>query len=214
MKDFIYTEKFDNYLKGKLNESEKLILDENIQQDPLLKNEVNLQQDIFKALHEERKTMLKQRLDNVPVNTATWVNITGLQWAAIFGSVFLLSTGIYYSYFNEMSLKNDINVDLVNGKRQQQILPYFTLPEVSTPNNKVENLPVEEQLKQSVENNESSVALRITDGEVKSNFKNSEPELSIPNIKRPQVVTNFTDENEEINYSDFEAILKCLIKIC
>ena len=173
MKDFIYTEKFDNYLKGKLNEGEKLILDRNIQRDPLLKNEVNLQQDIFKALHEERKTMLKQRLDNVPVNTATWVNITGLQWAAIFGSFFLLSTGIYYSYFDEMSLKKEINVDLVNGSQQQQILPYFALPQVPTPNNEVENIPVEEQLKQSVENNETSLALRITDSEVKSNFENS-----------------------------------------
>ncbi len=204
MKDFIYTEKFDNYLKGKLDRSEKLTLDENIQQDPLLKNEVNLQLDIFEALHEERKMLLKQRLDNVPVNTVTWANITGLQWVAILGSVLLLSTAIYYSYFDEVSSKNETKVDLVNNNLQQQISPYHDIPEVPTSNIEIEKIPIDNQLSQASQNNESTMTLQSPDFEVVSNVENTEPEPSIPNITRPQIVSNFTDENEDIDYRDFE----------
>lgn len=212
MKDFIYTEKFDNYLKGKLNENEKLSLDENIKQDPLLDNEVNLQRDIFKALHEERKMLLKQRLDNVPVNTATWVNLTGLQWAAILGSVLLLSTGIYYSYFDEIATQVEPDVDLVKNSLQQQILIEENISEVSRPESKVESLPVEDEFNQPTQNIENSLVLNIPDQQADSNTENSEADFNIPNIRRPQIVSNFTDENEDINYSDFEAPDKNLLE--
>lgn len=215
MKDFIYTEKFDHYLKGKLSEDEKLRLEEAMQQDPLLKNEVNLQQDIFKALHDERKMLLKHRLDNVAVNSPTWMNLTGLQWAAILSSMLLLSAGVYYGLSDDLNQKQFPTIDLVNANNQQQLSDNVMLPEVPSPvinERETEESPDEvaslgtdtELVPHLPEQSATAVTTLPQDG--------STPKSAIPVITRPDVLSDFAEDNQDINYSDFEAPDKALLE--
>lgn len=212
MKDFIYTKKFDNYLKGKLGEDDKRTLENAMQQDPLLKNEINLQQDIFKALHDERKVMLKNRLDKVPVNTATWLNLTGMQWAAILGSMLLISTVTYYYY--DTSFKSDFpSVDLANSEYQAGT--YLKVPEMPQPVAEEENkLYIEQEAEV-----DDDVASTIASGKMEKpnqialrSQEKTQTKPVIPTINRPDILSDFSDENHDINYSDFEAPDKALLE--
>jgi hypothetical protein len=63
-----YSEKLESYIRNELTENEKLELEEQLRQDPLLQNELILQRDIISSLCDYRKTELKQRLNKIDVN--------------------------------------------------------------------------------------------------------------------------------------------------
>jgi hypothetical protein len=211
MKDFIYSEKFDKFLKGKLGDGEKLRLEEAMKQDPLLRNEINLQQEIFKALRDERKMLLKSRLDEVPVNTATWLNLTGIQWAAILGSMLLISAGVYYSNFYTSLNSNAPQVNLVDST--PLIFDDSAVPVVPSPeqNEGIYSLPDEAD---KVNDFSADISTQEkADRPVFKSDENEETQPSLPdNIKRPEVLSDFSDENQDINYNDFEAPDKALLE--
>lgn len=62
-----YSEKLEAYLRNELSESERAEFEQLLQQDPLLQNELTLQQDIIASICTYRKNELKQRLNRIDV---------------------------------------------------------------------------------------------------------------------------------------------------
>jgi hypothetical protein len=67
MNSNFHIEKIDAYLKNQLSEHDQKLFEQLIEQDPLLKGELQLQSEIVEAICEHRKTELKHRLNNVQV---------------------------------------------------------------------------------------------------------------------------------------------------
>ena len=76
----------DAYLSGKMDASEKTSFENGLTQDPLLKQELDLQKNIVESLKGRRKAELKARLDNIDVsglatsaaNTTAWKIAAGV----------------------------------------------------------------------------------------------------------------------------------------
>src|SRR3712207_22752 len=64
-----YSEKLEAYIRNELSEKEKLELEEQLRQDPLLQNELTLQKDIIASICDYRKHELKQRLNKIDVTS-------------------------------------------------------------------------------------------------------------------------------------------------
>ncbi len=95
--NFYSQDKIDDFLSGKLSGTEKLMFEEYMTKDPLVSNELKLQEDIINHLKGQRKAELKARLDNINVTTTSY---TGLKIAAGIVGTLLLSTTLYFTLFN------------------------------------------------------------------------------------------------------------------
>lgn len=212
MKDFIYSEKFDNYLKGNLPKDEKNSFEEELRQDPLLRNEVKWQQEIYHSLGDARRTYLKNRLNQIPVNTGAWYNFTTVQWAAVVSSFFILTGGSYY-YLTQFDGNHEV--------AQQRVNVEITVPEKNTaiPLEGVELSLLDKEtheyesltsLSEVVNDNaEPSIAVH---SERNAAQKQISEEKLIPEIVRPDVLSSFKEEATGIDYSDFEAPDKTLLQ--
>ncbi|MCR6638943.1 MAG: hypothetical protein NVV82_08135 [Sporocytophaga sp.] len=95
---FYSQDKIDDFLSGKLSGTEKLMFEEHMTKDPLISNELKLQEEIINHLKGQRKAELKARLDNINVAATSY---TGLKIAAGIVSTILLSTTLYFTLFNK-----------------------------------------------------------------------------------------------------------------
>lgn len=218
MKDFIYSKKFDDYLKGKLQKDEKLSFEEELRQDPLLRNEVKWQQEVYQSLGDARRVYLKNRLNQIPVNTAAWYNFTGLQWAAVVSSFLLLTGGSYYYFASSSIDSNSIeqeeivvsSIDIKVPENNQQVLLEKVKPTLSLPSYK-EEIPQDESLSASSE----ILLLNSTEtrGTKERSYEKQESGNEvIPEIVRPDVLSSFHEESQKIDYSDFEVPDKTLLQ--
>ncbi|MFP4341514.1 MAG: hypothetical protein ACLFQO_13790 [Cyclobacteriaceae bacterium] len=200
MKDFIYSDQFDNYLKGRLSDEEKMAFEQKISQDPLLSSEVKWQQDIHQALGEARRAHLKNRLEQVPVNTGGWYNLSGIQLSAIVASVMLSGGAAYYFYNTQQDQpitqqQWDIRLDIPENSRLSEADFMPVLPEPAVADNTEADLPEEASSLSSG----SSVAAPAG-----PTTKVASIEV-MPHIVRPDIMSEFPDQTQEVNYSDFEA---------
>ena len=198
--NLIYSEFFDKYLKDKLSENERIAFEEKVNQDPLLRSELKMQSDIYVALGETRKAALKSRLDQIPVNNLGWFTSQGARMAMVIGSAFVVTVGSYF-YFSS-----------VNHDKQWQphvnIDPAFTVTDqikekLSAP---VPVLKPDHQLKKPSANPVAD-ELVVASGKAskKQIFTKQTEAESIPDIKRPELITDFEEDTQKINYNDFEA---------
>jgi hypothetical protein len=70
-----YSERLEAYLRNELPENERAEFEEMLRQDPLLQNELQLQQDIIASIGEFRKQELKQRLNRIDVSDSGKGNV-------------------------------------------------------------------------------------------------------------------------------------------
>jgi hypothetical protein len=211
MKDFIYSEKFDSYLKGKLDPHEQHAMEDEIRQDPLLSSEVKLQKEIHHALAESRRTYLKNRLDQVPVNTATWLNLSGFQWAAILSSLFVLSSASYY-FLSTTSQEEESDWTYVVERDALRQIPFSQLPDLTSPDSKSDEAAPEDIINQSTNADQSDDdTVPNSPVAIDASPKSQGTEL-LPEIVRPDIQSDFADSDQEIDYSDFEAPDKSLLQ--
>ena len=90
-----YEENIEAYLTGKLNSADKIAMETGISNDPLLKSEVDLQNDIIESLKSHRKMQLKNRLNNITVTSTTGVSST-IKIAASLITIGMIGAGVYY----------------------------------------------------------------------------------------------------------------------
>ena len=99
-----YTDMIDAYLTGQLNQEDSSRLMERLEQDPALKDEFLLQQDMVQSLQAHRRNELKARLNNIEVGTgSSFAGAGALKMVAGTALVALIGTGIYFSFNNSAS---------------------------------------------------------------------------------------------------------------
>jgi hypothetical protein len=114
-----YEDKIEAYLTGKLNAADKLTLEEGMRKDPLLKNEVDLQNDIIESLKNSRKIQLKNRLNNIDVTTTSTGVSSAVKIAASFITVGIIGAGVYYMTVVSSKDKQKENVTVVMNENLQ-----------------------------------------------------------------------------------------------
>jgi len=108
-------EHIEAYLTGKLNAADKVALEEGMKNDPLLKSEVELQNDIIESLKNSRKIQLKNRLNNIDVSATTGVS-SAVKIAASFITAGMIGAGIYYMSVFSVNTKGNETVSVVSDE--------------------------------------------------------------------------------------------------
>lgn len=215
MKDFIYSEEFDDYLKGKLSKNEKHALEDDFRQDPLLHSEVKLQQEIYHSLGDARRSYLKSRLEQIPVNTSVWYELTGIQLAAIVSSIVFIAGGIYFysTYDNEIEpVISTVDIEISD---KNSTIPLEDLqPKLPVAKFKDEQ-PSEEAMTASIDNSVNSLQSNVTERsekELRSVPTPASDKDEIPSFVRPDVLSHFKEDSQQIDYDDFEVPDKTLLQ--
>ncbi|MBW8051206.1 MAG: hypothetical protein FVQ77_12865 [Cytophagales bacterium] len=89
-------EKIEAYLTDQLTEKEMLDFEDKFGDDPLLREEFSLQQNIITSIKEYRKAQLKQKLNKISVNIGSKYHIVKIASSVIF-AVFI-GIYVYYNY--------------------------------------------------------------------------------------------------------------------
>lgn len=117
-------ELMDDYLSNRLNAEDKAAFENQLQADPQLAQELNIQKDLVEGIKQARAVELKSMLNNIPVspiNGGSSVLMKVGTWAIVAG---LVVTGIYF-----YSAKEDSTGESKNPVPEQQ--PEIK-PEVAT----------------------------------------------------------------------------------
>jgi len=97
------SEKLEAYIRNELSAGERSEFEQALRQDPLLHNELILQQDIIATIRDNRKNELKQRLNRIDVNGTNsgiggfQIGSTLLSGLAVIGISGLLLTNHFYT---------------------------------------------------------------------------------------------------------------------
>ncbi len=96
-----YNELIDKYLDGSMTAHQKHDFEAMLEKDPLLERDFQIQQDVVNALKSYRKAELKNRLNNINIDSSS----SGINAAKVLGSLAvasLLITGTFF-YINRGS---------------------------------------------------------------------------------------------------------------
>ena len=126
-RQFDYTEQIENYLEGKMSGEEMKEFDLRLQNDPALRSEFQLQQDMINALKANRKAELKARLDKVNVGSYG-SSLTGLKIAL--GVALTAAVGLSVYFFTEQKALEKEKVELA---QQEQAIQKVQEEEVVIP---------------------------------------------------------------------------------
>jgi hypothetical protein len=93
---FNFNDQIDAYLLGHMPEQEQAAFAKQMEQDPILAQEVRLQQDVMQGLHRARVAQLKANLNQIPTPPLSGMGaLSPVQWAGVAaGSVAALAGGV------------------------------------------------------------------------------------------------------------------------
>jgi len=183
-----YIEQIEAYLKGELNPEASSVLEIEISKNPILKNELDIQNSIVEVLRKNRKAELKQRLNSIDVKSGSQ---TWWKYAAVAG---LVTTFGAWMYFNNSAQIQENDTQVAKAK---EVAPLNQEVEDNTvmlapKENKSTDIAVKEKLaEKNVKANTASES-RST----KSKEKKSKDQLpSLPTLQMPEG----SNEHEPIN---------------
>lgn len=191
---FIYSDKADLYLKGKLSGNERIDFEEKMQKDPLLQSEIKLQRDVYHALGEARKAGLKARLNQIPVDQSPWFAGAPFKIAAVVSAFVATSVVMYVTFTpSEEDVVYQVNLD----EQGQQIYAESSA--------KI-NAPKPSTIAAIAEKSETAVVQEPDESTfTASNEPVAQTEVrKIPTIQRPNVTADFSEDDVQLDYSDFE----------
>jgi hypothetical protein len=112
---FYNPENIEAYITNKMSAGEKYFFENELAKDPLLQNEIDLQKDIVETLKSNRKAQLKNRLNNIEINTNTPTAYVGLKVAASILLAGLISFGGYNYISNNKKQSENNNIETNNN---------------------------------------------------------------------------------------------------
>ncbi len=113
-------ELIDDYLTNRLNEQDRKSFEKQVNSDPALKADLELQQEIIHGLKTARIAELKAMLNKVPVSTPT-IYLSPLRIAAGLIGVAVLATAVYFYFENNISFNpKQITSSMVDSIRQEE----------------------------------------------------------------------------------------------
>ncbi len=217
-KNISHPDFIDAYLKHKLSETERTGFERQMQKDPLLQNEVNLQRDIVSSLAEVRKAELKARLDAIPIDTpVAWYGLNSAKWLAAAVAALTMGVGAYLYFYPGAEEPNHTAVSI----EEQINLPEKELqPEKKAPAEEfVASQPASGEVvieKKTPAPVSAEVGKKSTKKEiiVEEQTANTTKEAEkLPTIIRPDLVTDFDDDFQTKEYDDVAAPEKGLAQV-
>ncbi len=195
---------FDQYLKGKLSESKRSALEDQASHDPLLQSELKLQKGIYAVLAEERKAMLKHRLNQVPVGSSGWLSSMNIRWAAALGSLLLATGGTYfYMQYDQKPAAAPATqpIDITPNTEAKPAVPNQSSEFVAIP-----KPTVAKNSTASSDNISNTKIAQAPDRGTKAVVKKKEVgRVKVPKMKQPNLPASFAEDSKAISYDDFVA---------
>jgi hypothetical protein len=140
-------ELIDDYLTNRLNAQEKEVFEKQLESDPALKADVDLQQQILQGVKNARAAELKSMLNKVPVNTGYTVEFIVTRIAAGLIGAGVVGAALYFTLKPEQVPNlSDAAADLSKKSGQLQPKAEEPVPAVVEPEEK-EIIPAEAEKK-------------------------------------------------------------------
>ena len=142
-------ELIDDYLTNRLNEQEKEAFEKQLESDPALKADVDLQQQILQGVKNARVAELKSMLNKVPVNTGYTVEFIVTRLAAGLIGAGVMGAVLYFSLKpDQVPNLSDAAADL--SKKSSQVEPKKEEPiQTITQSEEKETAPAEPEKKET-----------------------------------------------------------------
>ena len=146
----------DAYFDGTIKPTERIMLENKIQTDPLLKAEFDLQQNIVNGLGAARKAELKQRLSAIDVGAPVGIASTAaVKW--ITGSLIAVSLIGGLLYWNINNYSSIIPLDL----KYQDAVTWKTIDNLDIPKSKSIETQISNEQPSPIERKKSDADLTV-----------------------------------------------------
>jgi len=146
-------ELIDDFLTNRLSEQEKASFEQQMNADPSLKADVEIQKQIIDSVRKARAAELKAMLNNVPVSGSFSSGISAAKIAAIVGTAALIGTALYfYLKPEELEKKTETNItknEITTPEQDAAAAPILEKKEIEKPTS---IKPEEKAIKQEVKN--------------------------------------------------------------
>lgn len=205
-----YSEIIDAYLRGELSDSDKLSLEQLANRDPLVKGEIQLQQDIVEAIRQSREKELKHRLNALPVSSSpTLPTMTSFSKVALVGTLFLSVAlmSILLSFEPEKQHSQRMQNQQIDAPRNNQEQLIRKTDEQAIEERAIKEFPVISDMpvvalkveKEAPKQTTQKAAVRSTENQVKSNKAILATEQTLG--KNTHVLANLSDklQKQKIN---------------
>jgi hypothetical protein len=131
MKNF---ELIDDFLTNRLGAQEKVSFEQQMNSDPALKADVELQKQIIESVKKARVAELKAMLNNVPISGGYTSGITAAKLAAVVGTAALVGTALYfYLKPEELEKKPELSItknEITTPVQQDEAAPVIENKEI------------------------------------------------------------------------------------
>jgi hypothetical protein len=202
-------EMMDDYLSNRLSADEKTAFEQQVQADPQLAQELDLQKNLVDGIRQARALELKSILNNIPVSPVSGGSSMLMKvgtWAVVAG---LVVTGIYfYSTRNEESTTSELNtISEQKPEVKPEVAEVQETESESTTAEKKESSPTvtkaEEKVKKSQPEAEPTPAKPIdvyvpADEEIDEKTRQYERE-QLENIKKAFVTSSIVVETDTMS---------------
>ncbi|MDH5399335.1 MAG: hypothetical protein OEX02_14385 [Cyclobacteriaceae bacterium] len=202
------TEKIEAYLNDGLSQVDKIRFEQQMESDPSLKNEVDLQSEIINGIKEIRKAELKSMLNNIPTPGLNWMGGTNIQIISTVAVAVAAGLGAYFYWpsdnAEELSQTNGITQKEITTPEiiEHQVLSQTDLEGIATDKpaenqSKEQFTPAKNSQRETV--TESTEAIKeISTGEAKPNIPDSFDVLPDNSINNPDnTLLDKTDYEDE-----------------
>ena len=109
-KDFAL-DKIEAYLKNELSENERAAFDAFLEKDPILKSELQFQKETVDAIRHHRKMELKQRLNNIQIDSPFMYQLPKVAIIGTFAIVSMVAG--FFVFNNQTPVKNQQAVEVI-----------------------------------------------------------------------------------------------------
>ncbi len=174
----------NNYFDNEMSEIERMNFESKLLTDSDLSKEYNFQNDLVNGIKETRRLELKNRLNNIPINTPLYQTI-GIKTLAAICIATGIGIGAYYTY----NSKNDANFSIDIELNKTPLSKKLSVPK--PPKSIAQNL--ESDTKQETEL--EYVPIEKPNAKILLNDSEVESTVIKPNIVQPTIVDSFEDES-------------------
>lgn len=129
-KHFYNPENIESFVENNLSASERASFESAMAKDPLLKNEIELQNTIIDALKQQRKAELKSRLNNIEVSLSP--SYSAIKIAASVIASGIIAYGIYTFVNNDPSVATNTQTKEIKPQIAEKTSVESSQPNVST----------------------------------------------------------------------------------
>lgn len=185
-KSFYNQDNIDAYLTNQLSGAERKVFESGLAKDPLILNEVNLQKEIIESLKETRKAELKNRLNNIDIESGTNFSFK-LKVAASVLIILSLLSGTYF--FTRESATEPVFVQAPVAQKEQKSLAIE--PRATHPS----TIPLVEDVENTTKSQNFIPQSSITNNTLATKSAPENTNVDIAEIKSPVIKENFEDED-------------------